>query len=93
MKFPPLWRKAWPPEPVEAYREQPGRFPPVWGFKDYDWVEWTQHQHGDGAQFHRALYRIGQGKRFVIDAAVRPRVAGTPDSKAMRGSANSLYIL
>jgi hypothetical protein len=42
VKFPPLWsRKAWPPEPVEAYRERPGRFPPVWGFKDYDWVEWT----------------------------------------------------
>jgi hypothetical protein len=42
VKFPPLWsRKARPPEAVEAYREQPGRFPPVWGFKDYDWVEWT----------------------------------------------------
>jgi hypothetical protein len=42
VKFPPLWsRKARPPEPVEAYRDQPGRFPPVWGFKDYDWVEWT----------------------------------------------------
>src|SRR5439155_22539812 len=42
VKFPPLWsRKAQAPEPVEAYREQPGRFPPVWGFKDYDWVEWT----------------------------------------------------
>lgn len=42
VKFPPLWsRKARPPEPVEAYREQPGRFPPVWGFKDYDWIEWT----------------------------------------------------
>ena len=42
VKFPPLWsRKAQPPEPVEAYREQPQRFPPVWGFKDYDWVEWT----------------------------------------------------
>lgn len=42
VKFPPVWsRKARPPEPVEAYREQPQRFPPVWGFKDYDWVEWT----------------------------------------------------
>ena len=42
VKFPPLWsRKAMPPEPVEAYRDQPGRFPAVWGFKDYDWVEWT----------------------------------------------------
>ncbi|MBL6651906.1 MAG: hypothetical protein ISP49_09960 [Reyranella sp.] len=42
VKFPPLWsRKASPPERVDAYREQPGRFPPVWGFKDYDWIEWT----------------------------------------------------
>jgi hypothetical protein len=42
VKFPPLWsRKAQPPEPVEAYRDQPGRFPRAWGFKDYDWVEWT----------------------------------------------------
>jgi hypothetical protein len=42
VKFPPLWsRKAQAPEPVEAYREQPQSFPRVWGFKDYDWVEWT----------------------------------------------------
>src|SRR5215831_18526220 len=42
VKFPPLWsRKAQPLEPVAAYREQPQRFPPVWGFKDYDWIEWT----------------------------------------------------
>jgi hypothetical protein len=42
VKFPPLWsRKATPPDPVEAYRDQPGRFLSVWGFKDYDWVEWT----------------------------------------------------
>jgi len=42
VKFPPLWsRKATTPQPVEAYRDQPSRFPQVWGFKDYDWVEWT----------------------------------------------------
>jgi hypothetical protein len=42
VKFPPLWsRKATPPGAVEAYRDQPGRFPPVWGFKDYNWIEWT----------------------------------------------------
>ena len=42
VKFPPLWsRKATPPAPVEAYRDQPGNFPRVWGFKDYDWIEWT----------------------------------------------------
>jgi|HubBroStandDraft_6_1064221.scaffolds.fasta_scaffold34315_2 hypothetical protein len=42
VKFPPLWsRKARPLEPLAAYREHPENFPPVWGFKDYDWVEWT----------------------------------------------------
>jgi hypothetical protein len=42
VKFPPLWsRKSMAPKPVDAYREQPGTFPAVWGFKDYDWVEWT----------------------------------------------------
>jgi hypothetical protein len=42
VKFPPLWsRKARAPEPLNSYRDQPQRFPPVWGFKDYDWVEWT----------------------------------------------------
>jgi hypothetical protein len=42
VKFPWLWsRKASPPAPVEAYREQPQNFPRVWGFKDYDWIEWT----------------------------------------------------
>ncbi len=42
VKFPPLWsRKASPPAPVEAYRDKPQDFPRVWGFKDYDWIEWT----------------------------------------------------
>src|SRR6516225_5162801 len=42
VKFPQLWsRKAAPPRPVEAYHDQPQSFPPVWGFKDYDWIEWT----------------------------------------------------
>jgi hypothetical protein len=42
VKFAPQWsRKARPPEPLEAYREQPQRFVPVWGFKDDDWAEWT----------------------------------------------------
>jgi hypothetical protein len=37
VKFPQLWsRKAAPPQPVEAYHDQPQSFPPVWGFKDYD---------------------------------------------------------
>jgi hypothetical protein len=54
VKFPPLWsRKAMPPEPVEAYRAQPGPSPSVWGFKDYAWIDWTIAKNGDGAQHHR----------------------------------------
>jgi hypothetical protein len=42
VKFPWLWsRKASLPASVEAYRDQPQNFPRVWGFKDYDWIEWT----------------------------------------------------
>ncbi|HEY3620956.1 MAG TPA: di-heme-cytochrome C peroxidase [Roseiarcus sp.] len=42
VKFPWLWsRKASPLAPVETYRDQPQNFPRVWGFKDYDWIEWT----------------------------------------------------
>jgi hypothetical protein len=42
VKFPWLWSlKASPPGPIEAYREKPQDFPRVWGFKDYDWIEWT----------------------------------------------------
>jgi hypothetical protein len=42
VKFPWLWsRKGSPPASVEAYRDQPQNFPRVWGFKDYDWIEWT----------------------------------------------------
>jgi hypothetical protein len=42
VKFPWLWsRKVSPLAPVEAYRDQPQNFPRVWGFKDYDWIEWT----------------------------------------------------
>jgi len=42
VKFPWLWsRKASPLAPVEAYRDKPQSFPRVWGFKDYDWIEWT----------------------------------------------------
>jgi hypothetical protein len=42
VKFPSLWsRKTSPPAPVETYRNQAQSFPRVWGFKDYDWIEWT----------------------------------------------------
>ena len=66
VKFPQLWsRKAWAPEPVEAYREQPQRFPPVWGFKDYDWVEWTINT--DTVMERNFTETLGAGATVVLD--------------------------
>ena len=66
VKFPPLWsRKAQPPEPVEAYREQPQRFPPVWGFKDYDWVEWTIDTNT--VMERNVTETLGAGATVVLD--------------------------
>jgi hypothetical protein len=68
VKFPPLWsRKASPPEPVEAYREQPQRFPRVWGFKDYDWVEWTINT--DTVMERNFTETLGAGATVVLDPA------------------------
>jgi hypothetical protein len=72
VKFPPLWsRKATPPEPVEAYRDQPGRFPSVWGFKDYDWVEWTIDT--DTVMERNVTETLGAGASVVLD----PKQTGT----------------
>jgi hypothetical protein len=66
VKFPPLWsRKASPPEPVEAYRQQPQRFPPVWGFKDYDWVEWTINTNT--VMERNFTETLGAGAAVVLD--------------------------
>src|SRR6516165_2242125 len=66
VKFPPLWsRKASPPEPIEAYREQAQRFPPVWGFKDYDWVEWTINT--DTVMERNFTETLGAGATVVLD--------------------------
>jgi hypothetical protein len=66
VKFPPLWsRKARPPEPVEVYREQPQRFPPVWGFKDYDWVEWTIDTNT--VMERNVTETLGAGATVVLD--------------------------
>jgi hypothetical protein len=66
VKFPPLWsRKATPPEPVEAYRDQPGRFPAVWGFRDYDWVEWTIDT--DTVMERNVTETLGAGASVVLD--------------------------
>ncbi len=66
VKFPPLWsRKATPPQPVEAYRDQPGRFSAVWGFKDYDWVEWTIDT--DTVMERNVTETLGAGASVVLD--------------------------
>jgi hypothetical protein len=66
VKFPPLWsRKAEPPQPVEAYHDQPGRFPAVWGFKDYDWVEWTIDT--DTVMERNFTETLGAGATVVLD--------------------------
>ncbi|MFO1058190.1 MAG: di-heme-cytochrome C peroxidase [Dongiaceae bacterium] len=66
VKFPPLWsRKEAAPDAVEAYREQPGRFPPVWGFKDYDWVEWTINTNT--VMERNVTETLGAGATVVLD--------------------------
>lgn len=66
VKFPPLWsRKAQPLEPVEAYRQQPQHFPRVWGFKDYDWVEWTIDTNT--VMERNVTETLGAGATVVLD--------------------------
>src|SRR5215468_9544953 len=66
VKFPPLWsRKARPPEPVEAYCAQPQRFPPAWGFRDYDWVEWTIDTNT--VMERNVTETLGAGATVVLD--------------------------
>jgi hypothetical protein len=66
VKFPPLWsRKARAPEPIEAYRNQPQRFPPVWGFKDYDWIEWTMDT--DTVMERNVTETLGAGASVILD--------------------------
>jgi hypothetical protein len=68
VKFPPLWsRKAEPPLPVEAYGDHPERFPPVWGFKDYDWVEWTIDTNT--VMERNVTETLGAGASVVLDPA------------------------
>ena len=59
VRFPALWsRKASPPEPVEAYREQPQRFPPVLGLQGLRLGRMdVRHQHGDPPRWPAAISR------------------------------------
>lgn len=66
VKFPSLWsRKAQPPESVEGYRDQPQRFPRVWGFKDYDWVEWTINTNT--VMERNITETLGAGATVILD--------------------------
>ncbi|HEX5325533.1 MAG TPA: di-heme-cytochrome C peroxidase [Acetobacteraceae bacterium] len=66
VKFPPLWsRKAEPPQPVSAYRDQSQHFPQVWGFKDYDWVEWTIDTNT--VMERNVTETLGAGATVVLD--------------------------
>jgi hypothetical protein len=69
VKFPPLWSlKPAASEPVqayEAYRDQGGKFPPVVGFKDYDWVEWTLNTNT--VMERNFTETLGAGATVVLD--------------------------
>ena len=66
VKFPWLWsRKASPLAPVETYRDQPQKFPRVWGFKDYDWIEWTVNTNT--VMERNFTETLGAGATVVLD--------------------------
>ena len=66
VKFPWLWsRKASPLAPVETYRDQPQTFPRVWGFKDYDWIEWTVNTNT--VMERNFTETLGAGATVVLD--------------------------
>jgi hypothetical protein len=66
VKFPWLWsRKASPLAAVEAYRDQPQKFPRVWGFKDYDWIEWTINSNT--VMERNFTETLGAGATVVLD--------------------------
>jgi hypothetical protein len=68
VKFPPLWsRKSQPPQPVATYADQPQNFPQVWGFKDYDWVEWTIDTNT--VMERNITETLGAGATVVLDPA------------------------
>ena len=70
VKFPWLWsRKASPPASVEVYRDQPQNFPRVWGFKDYDWIEWTINTNT--VMERNFTETLGAGATVVLDPEKR----------------------
>jgi len=66
VKFPWLWsRKASPPPPIEVVRQHPERFPLVWGFRDFDWIEWTINTNT--VMERNFTETLGAGSTVVLD--------------------------
>ena len=66
VKFPWLWsRKASPPPPIEVVRQYPERFPLVWGFRDFDWIEWTINTNT--VMERNFTETLGAGSTVVLD--------------------------
>lgn len=67
-KFPPVWSlKAEAPGALPAYRDRPGAFPRVVGFKDYDWIEWTLNTNT--VMERNFTETLGAGATVVLDPA------------------------
>lgn len=68
VKFPPLWsRKAEEPAPATGGPTATGVLPPVWGFRDYDWVEWTINTNT--VMERNITETLGAGATVVLDPA------------------------
>jgi hypothetical protein len=68
VKFPPLWsRKTQAVTATDADPDQSGAFPPVWGFKDFDWVEWTVDT--DSVMERNVTETLGAGATVLLDPA------------------------
>jgi hypothetical protein len=66
VKFPWLWsKKASPPPPIEVVRQHPESFPLVWGFKDFDWIEWTINTNT--VMERNFTETLGAGSTVVLD--------------------------
>jgi hypothetical protein len=67
-KFPQLWsQKAAPLGDVATYYADPAKFPQVFGFKDYLWLEWTLNT--DTVLERNFTETLGAGATVVLDPA------------------------
>jgi mono/diheme cytochrome c family protein len=64
VKFPPLWSRKASAADLAA---NPGAAPPVWGFRDYDWVEWTLNTNT--VMERNITETLGAGATVILDPA------------------------